>query len=90
MAAPGLLMVEFLMWVSKRRRTYDETMDAWRSTCPRMTIWEDALSDGLVKVEPHRSEVSLTSRGSAVLESRAANGLEKPPDESNPPLRRTA
>jgi len=28
-----------------------ETMEAWRTTCPRLTIWEDAVSDGLVTVD---------------------------------------
>jgi hypothetical protein len=39
----SLLMLEFLTWVSSRPRTYAETMGAWRSTCPRHTVWEDAL-----------------------------------------------
>ena len=39
----SLLMLEFLDWVSSRRRTYAEAMEAWRSTCPRHTVWEDAL-----------------------------------------------
>ncbi|MBI4519905.1 MAG: hypothetical protein HY701_03655 [Gemmatimonadetes bacterium] len=65
------LTLEFLTWVSSRRRTYVEAMEAWRSTCPRQTVWEDALSDGLIQVESgrplHESEVTLTPRGLAVL-----------------------
>jgi hypothetical protein len=62
--------VELLSWLSARRRTYDETMEAWRSHCPRLTVWEDALADGLVRVEragTGRSTVSLTERGNAAL-----------------------
>jgi hypothetical protein len=70
--APSLLMLEFLTWVSSRRRTYDEAMDAWRSTCPRHTTWEDALIDGLIRVERgdagQPSRVTLTAQGSALLE----------------------
>jgi len=46
-AAPRLLL-QFLAWVADRPRTYDETMDAWRTSCPRISVWEDALIDGLV------------------------------------------
>jgi hypothetical protein len=72
MAEPvSLLMREFLTWVSSRRRTYAEAMEAWRSTCPRHTVWEDALADGLVQVDHggtlHQSEVSITLRGRDVL-----------------------
>ena len=49
-AAPRLLL-QFLAWVADRPRTYDETMDAWRTSCPRISVWEDALIDGLVAAE---------------------------------------
>ena len=65
-------MLEFLTWVASRPRTYDEAMDAWRSTCPRQTIWEDALIDGLIRVARGEagqpSQVTLTPRGRALLE----------------------
>jgi hypothetical protein len=65
------LMLEFLSWVSSRRRTYDETMEAWQSHCPRQTIWEDAIIDGLIQLNrddtPHNPELSLTPRGKALL-----------------------
>jgi hypothetical protein len=62
-------MMEFLGWISTRRRTYDEAMEAWQSTCPRHTVWEDALSDGLIQIEDtlQQTEVTLTPRGEAVL-----------------------
>ena len=71
------LTLQFLDWIASRPRTYAEAMDAWRSTCPRLTIWEDALMDGLIRVEsgPLREAlVTLTLRGRAVLE-----GAEKIP-----------
>ena len=68
----SLLMREFLTWVAGRRRTYADAMEAWRSTCPRHTVWEDAVTDGLVQVEggdtPGRPVVTLTPRGRAVLD----------------------
>lgn len=65
------LTLQFLAWVSSRRRTYVEAMEAWQTTCPRHTVWEDALIDGLIQVASdgplQRSEVTLTPKGRAVL-----------------------
>ena len=70
----SLLMLEFLTWISSRRRTYDEAMEAWRSTCPRHTVWEDALIDNLIQVKSegplYQSEVTLTPRGRAILDEK--------------------
>jgi predicted transcriptional regulator len=52
--------LELLAWVSSRPRTYAETMEAWRSHCPRLLVWEDALLDGLVRVENGRVVVTET------------------------------
>jgi hypothetical protein len=62
--APAL---ELLDWVSRRPRTYSETIEAWRSHCPRLLVWEDALHDGLVEVSDGR--VRLTAAGLSTLES---------------------
>jgi hypothetical protein len=61
-AAPTL---QLLAWIAERPRTYPETIDAWKSSCPRLTVWEDALSDGLVRVE--RGQVLLTAAGAGLL-----------------------
>ena len=81
----SLLTREFLAWVASRRRAYAEAMEAWRSTCPRHTVWEDAFIDGLVQLEgdgPVRQvEVALTPRGRAVLEGDLAeNSTRAGPD----------
>ncbi len=68
-------MVELLTWVASRPRTYAEAMEAWRSTCPRQTLWEDAILDGLIRVASDgplpQSEAMLPPRGRAVLEEVA-------------------
>ncbi len=65
------LMLEFLTWISSRPRTYADAMNAWQSTCPRHTIWEDAIIGGLVQVSRVETvdepEVTLTPRGQAYL-----------------------
>jgi len=65
----SLTMIEFLAWVADRPRTYAQAMEAWRSSCPRLSVWEDAIIDGLIHVEsgPRRA-VNLTIRGRGVLQ----------------------
>jgi hypothetical protein len=69
--AANLSMLEFLQWISRRRRTYSETMNAWQSHCPRLTIWEDAVIDGYIQLNREDAigdpEVILTPRGKALL-----------------------
>jgi hypothetical protein len=68
--APATL--ELLAWLAARPRTYGETIDAWRSNCPRLSAWDDALAAGLVRVgrSPGRAAeapVTLTPDGRAAL-----------------------
>jgi hypothetical protein len=68
--------LELLAWIAARQATYAETIDAWSSWCPRHSVWEDALVDGLVRVvrAGGRSEVALTPRGVDVLYGATENG----------------
>ena len=65
------LTLQFLTWVGEAPRTYAQAMEAWRSTCPRLSIWEDAILDGLVAFDSgptrNQSRVTLTPRGRALL-----------------------
>ena len=65
------LTLELLAWIVRAPRTYAQAMEAWRSTCPRLSVWEDALIDGLIQVENggtmDDAQVTLTTRGRAVL-----------------------
>jgi hypothetical protein len=66
------LTLQFLAWVADGPRTYADAMEAWRSTCPRLSIWEDAILDGLVEFSAagasrNQSRVVLTARGRARL-----------------------
>ena len=70
----SLSVIEFLTWVSLRPRTYGEAMESWRSTCPRLSVWEDALAEGLIHVESgaplDQAKVNLTDRGRALLHGK--------------------
>jgi hypothetical protein len=69
------LTLELLTWIASRPRTYAETMEAWRSNCPRHPVWDDACIDGLVEVVDRGdgSTVVLTARGRAALDGRQAS-----------------
>jgi hypothetical protein len=67
--AAGLLMIQFLVWIAERPRNHDEVMEAWRSSCPRFPVWEDALVEGLIRYQPgSRRLVALTEKGRAHVE----------------------
>jgi len=36
------LILDLVEWVGRKERTYHDTMDAWRTSCPRLPVWEDA------------------------------------------------
>ena len=42
------LILDFLEWLAANPRPYSEVIDAWRTSCPRFTVWEDVLGLGFV------------------------------------------
>jgi hypothetical protein len=42
------LILDLLAWLARRPRSYEEVMAAWRTSCPRFPVWEDANDRGLV------------------------------------------
>ena len=42
------LMLDFLEWLAIQPRPYSEVMEAWRTSCPRFTVWEDAVDNGFI------------------------------------------
>ena len=50
--APNSLVFDLVEWVAKQPRAYAEMLDAWRTSCPRLTVWEDAIERGLVMRKP--------------------------------------
>jgi len=66
------LILDLLEWVARDERSYEEVMDAWRTSCPRLPIWEDANDRGLVMREKANGRwiVKVTSAGRTLLEQR--------------------
>jgi hypothetical protein len=71
------LILDLVEWVVRGERTYQETMDAWRTSCPRLPIWEDATELGLLEtaVGNGRIIVRATAAGVAFLRVKRPNAL---------------
>jgi hypothetical protein len=73
-----MLVVQFLEWVAAAPRVYDDVMAAWRTSCPRLQVWENAVDRDLVRIDYAAGvamadcPVRLTSRGRAAIAGIAA------------------
>jgi hypothetical protein len=79
-AQPHPLTLQMLAWLADPQRTYREAMDAWRTSCPRFSVWEDALADHLIAVgrpisgsRMGDSLVEVTPEGRAMLDHFGAS-----------------
>lgn len=63
------LLRDLLQWLAAEPRLYAEVMDAWRTSCPRLSIWEDAMDHGLLvrRFEDGAAMVHITDAGRAFL-----------------------
>jgi D-3-phosphoglycerate dehydrogenase len=63
------LIVDLLQWLSERDRNHEEVMNAWRTSCPKLPVWEDANDLGLVVTK--QGIVSITASGRAFLQQHS-------------------
>ena len=59
------LICDLLEWLERQPRTHAEVMDGWRTSCPRLPVWEEATERGLVA--RRGTVVEVTSRGRSFL-----------------------
>ncbi len=78
------LILDFLEWLAPAPRPYPEVMEAWRTSCPRLTVWEDSLDRGfvaregrLIAVTPAGRDFLASNRRMAPDGSRAAPSREE-------------
>jgi hypothetical protein len=68
--AAHALTQQFLAWVAEGPRSYADA-EAWRRSCPHLSIWEDAIADGLIRFEStgsmQQSRLVLTAQGREFL-----------------------
>lgn len=71
------LLRDMLSWIGARPRPYADVMDAWRTSCPRLSVWEEATERGLVerrRAPGGETLIALTAAGRAFL---ADSGAER-------------
>jgi D-3-phosphoglycerate dehydrogenase len=77
------LIVDLLEWIGPETRTYEEVMEAWRTSCPRLPVWEEANARGFIR-RVHKvgqaPQVALTELGVLhVQQAREPHGVASPP-----------
>ena len=66
------LILDLLDWIAVRPRRYEDVMDAWRTSCPRLTIWEDTVDAGYVQIQfspDVQKTVVITDSGEKFLDA---------------------
>ena len=43
-----ILILDLLEWIGPNPRPYAEVLEAWRTSCPRLPVWEDATAQGFI------------------------------------------
>jgi hypothetical protein len=69
------LILDLLEWVAPQPRRYSEVIDTWRTSCPRLPIWEEANERELVELRLQEGGVlfvCLTSKGREFLDRHRA------------------
>lgn len=67
--APDPLVLDLVEWVAHEPRPYADVLDRWRTSCPRLTVWEDAVDRGFVKRMPAVQSGAQNSAQVIVTES---------------------
>ena len=82
------LVIDLLEWIGPHSRPYAEVIDAWRTSCPRLPVWEEANARGYL-VRKHvvgvGTSISVSTAGLALLhEHRRGFGAGAAPGSANP------
>jgi D-3-phosphoglycerate dehydrogenase len=66
------LIIDLLEWLEKGPQPYDEVMSAWRTSCPRLPVWEEANDRGLLVQTLNDQSirvVAVSAAGASFLQS---------------------
>jgi hypothetical protein len=67
------LILDLLEWIGPEPRAYSEVIEAWRTSCPRLPVWEEASARGFIErqhVAGSEAMVSVSALGMAFLGKR--------------------
>lgn len=75
------LILDLLEWIGPRPRPYAEVLEAWRTSCPRLPVWEEANERGFInrlREQEQAARVAVSPLGWAHLEAQRARSAAQP------------
>ena len=75
------LILDLLEWIGPISRPYDEVLEAWRTSCPRLPVWEEATGRGFIDATRHPAAgrlVTVSDAGRAHLRAHRTGALPSP------------
>jgi hypothetical protein len=74
------LILDLLEWIGPLTRPYAEVIEAWRTSCPRLPVWEEANARGFIDRVHEQGQaalVAVSARGLAQLRAQRAYGTAR-------------
>ena len=68
------LVLNLVEWVAREPRAYADVIDAWRTSCPRLPVWESAVDRGYVSQESVAGSGAIVRATAAGREFLRAHG----------------
>ena len=81
------LVIDLLEWIGPESKPYPEVIDAWRTSCPRLPVWEEANARGYI-IRKHADGIgtliSVSALGLALLNEHRHAGESSPIEPGTP------
>ena len=71
------LVLDLVEWIGREPRLYSEVIETWRTSCPRLTIWEDAVDRGYVTRQPAAGQAYASRSPKAAPNSCASTAAAR-------------
>lgn len=71
------LILDLLEWIGPRPRPYAEVIEVWRTSCPRLPVWEEASARDLIELRAEGQGallVCVTPLGRELLSAQRTAG----------------
>ena len=73
------LILDLLEWIGPYPRPYAEVLEAWRTSCPRLPVWEEANQRGYIDHlhgQGHGALVAVSALGRTQLKAQRAHATQ--------------
>ena len=55
------LILDLLEWIGPHSRPYAEVLESWRTSCPRLPVWEEANQRGFIEHIHQQGQTALVA-----------------------------